>query len=293
MAHGARFLLVFILTIPCLAQETELFEAAREGDLTKLKTLTGNRATVNLRGAHSRTALHEAGANCQLEAFKLLVDAGWDRFARDDEGSTPDMYVLKCPNKDYAAFFFQLLTVPMKPASGAEKNTWSLRAEKNPWSLQSAAAHGQANVVSMILDLGADVNVLGSEGNRALDISCLKGDAAITRILLERGANPSLRNKAGSFPLHDAALSGNKQVIELLLAHGADLNAVDTESASTPLHYAASFGRLEAVKALVQHGADVSLKTAGGLIPIQLAISNNQEEVSTFLRDTGSASSRK
>jgi ankyrin repeat protein len=191
MAHGARFLLVFILTIPCLAQETELFEAAREGDLTKLKTLTGNRATVNLRGAHSRTALHEAGANCQLEAFKLLVDAGWDRFARDDEGSTPDMYVLKCPNKDYAA------------------------------------------------------------------------------------------------------LSGNKQVIELLLAHGADLNAVDTESASTPLHYAASFGRLEAVKALVQHGADVSLKTAGGLIPIQLAISNNQEEVSTFLRDTGSASSRK
>jgi len=38
------------------------------------------------------------------------------------------------------------------------------------------------------------------------------------------------------------------------------------------------------VKTLVQHGADVSLKTAKGQTPLQLAVSNNQDDVAAFLR---------
>jgi ankyrin repeat protein len=116
----------------------------------------------------------------------------------------------------------------------------------------------------------------------------LKGDAASARILLEHGANPNLRNKTGSTPLDDAALSGNKDLIEMLLAHGADLSAQDPESKSAPLHYAASFGRLEAVRILVEHGADVSAKNSKGQTALQLAMSNQQEEVAAFLRSHGS-----
>ena len=157
-------------------------------------------------------------------------------------------------------------------------------SENFPWSLQYAAAHKQVGVVSMLLSMGANPNAVGSEGRRALNVASLKGDAAVARLLLEHGANPNLRDKTGSTPLHDASLNGNKDVIELLLSHGAEINALDGESKSTALHYAASYGRLEAVKTLVAHGADVSLKTAKGQTPLELAVSNNQDDVAAFLR---------
>jgi ankyrin repeat protein len=157
-------------------------------------------------------------------------------------------------------------------------------SEKVPWSLQYAAAHRQTNVVAMLVAMGRDVNELGAEGNRALDISCLNGDAATARFLLEHGANPNLRNKAGSTPLHDAALKGTREVIELLLGHAAEINARDREDGATPLHFAASFGRLDAVKALVEHGADTGLKTGKDSTALQLAAENGFTDVVAFLK---------
>jgi serine/threonine-protein phosphatase 6 regulatory ankyrin repeat subunit A len=278
MSGGARFFAGFLLALVCLAQENELFDAARRGDLAELKTLAGSRANVELRDAHGRTALHEAAANCQLEAYKLLVESGWDILATDDRGSMP-MFAAKCRDTNGKAAF---------PGPFAASNGPAVGSESVPWSLQYATAHKQAGVISMLLNAGANVNSVGSDGNRALDIACLKGDAASARILLEHGANPNLRNKTGSMPLHDAALSGNKELIEMLLARGADLTAQDPESNSTPLHYAASFGRLDAVRLLVEHGADVSAKNSKGQTALQLAISNQQEEVAAFLRSLGS-----
>jgi len=272
--YNCRWVILLAVAIPCLAQQSELFEAARTGDLTKLKSLVGS-SDVTFRGAHGRTALHEAVANCQLEAAKLLVENGWDRQARDDQGKTPLMLGAGCPNGQAA--FLRLLNVP--PGFN----------EKDPWSLQHAAAYRQTSVVSMLVKLGVDVNAPGSEGNRALSISCLKGAAATAKVLLENGANPNLRSKDGYTPLHDAALNGNREVIELLVEHGAEINAVDSESASTPLHYAASFNRLNAVKALVEHGADTNLRTKEGFTALKLATSNGFAEIAAFLRTVSSS----
>ena len=275
MRRGARFLAGFLLALVCLAQETELFDAARQGDLAKLKTLAGSKANVDLRDAQGRTALHEAAANCQIEAYMFMVESGWNVLARDDQGTPPMTLAVKCLDRNAKG---------ASPGPSAVSNVPAAGSENAPWSLQYATAHKQVGVLSMVLNMGANANVPGSEGNRALDIACLKGDAASARILLEHGANPNLRNKTGSTPLHDAALSGNKELIEMLLAHGADLSAQDPESKSTPLHYAASFGRLDAVKALVEHGADMSAKNSKGQTALQLAISNQQEEIAAFLR---------
>jgi ankyrin repeat protein len=284
MRGGARFLAGFLLALLCAGQENDLFDAARRGDLTKLKALAGSKADIKMRDASGRTALHEAAAYCQVEAFRLLLESGSDPVALDNQGSMPMMLASKCPDKARSELF--LLMVPRTPVAAGGNAPGSLQA---PWSLQYATAHKQVGVISMLLNMGIDVNFVGSDGNRALDIACLKGDAASARMLLDHGANPNLRNKSGSTPLHDAALSGNKDVIEMLLAHGADLSAQDLENKSIPLHYAASFGRLEAVKILVEHGSDVSAKNSSGQTALQLAISNDQGEVTAFLRTLGSA----
>lgn len=258
-----------LLLLPALAmQQSDLFDAARRGDLSKLQMLAGDKAAADMRGPHDRTALHEAAANCQFAAAKILIDHGWNRLAVDDEKRLPVNLVSNCPD-NIRTVFYLLLKPPIE--------------EKFPWSLQYAAAHRQANVVAMLIRMGTDVNSVGSEGNRALELSSLHGDAETTRFLLEHGANPNLRSTVGSTPLHDAALTGNKEVLELLLEHGANINATDTESASTPLHYAASFGHLDVVKLLVQKGADVTLKTTQGFTALQLASKNDFSDVAAFL----------
>ena len=221
-----------------------------------------------MRGLHDRTALHEAAANCQFAAAKILVDHGWNRQAIDDQKRPSVNLVSNCPDNVRSAFY--LLLTP-----GVQ--------EKDPWSLQYAAAHRQSNVVALLVQMGTNVNAIGSEGNRALELSCLHGDAATAKFLLEHGANPNLPNKVGSTPLHDAALTGNKEVVELLVEHGANINALDSESASTPLHYAASFGHLDVVKLLVQHGADTTLRSTAGFTALQLATRNDFADVAAFL----------
>jgi ankyrin repeat protein len=270
MLSGLRLVLLPALAIVACAQQSALFEAARFGDLSKLQSLTNDKAAIDLRGPHDRTALHEAVANCHLEAAKFLVDHGWNPQALDDQKKTPLSLAAQCPDNP-SPLFYILLGPKFK--------------EKDPWTLQYAAGHHQANVVAMLVQMGTDVNNVGSEGNRALEISSLSGDAATTSLLLEHGANPNLRNKIGSTPLHDAALTGDKDVVDLLLEHGANLNAIDSESASTPLHYAASFGHLEVVKLLVEHGADVTLKTTQGFTARQLATRNDFADVAAFLGD--------
>ncbi|HWC00118.1 MAG TPA: ankyrin repeat domain-containing protein [Bryobacteraceae bacterium] len=271
------FPLLSVLAGACLAQEPELFEAVRRGDLARIKSLAGDNASLTVRGAHGRTALHEAASACRLEAAEVLVQAGGDLYAADDQGRTPLAGMLQCPNMNRQALGKMLSSRQnvQAPPPGSEKY---------PWSLQSAAAHGQAGLVTTLLGMGVDVNGVSPEGNRALDIACLKGHAPMTRLLLEHGADPRLRNKAGSTPLHDAALSGNQEVVELLIAHRAEIDAIDPESGSTPLHYAASFGRLDAVKTLVRHGANLAAKTGQGQTALELSVHNQHEEVAAFLR---------
>ncbi len=191
-----RLLAGFLIVAGLCSGQTELFEAARAGNLPVLRSLATDKKSVDLRDANGRTALHEAVANCHLEAVQILVDAGWSSTLSDNKNRTPLALASQCP-RDIQAVYQVVLAPPVK--------------ESAPWSLQYAAGRHQASVVSMLLNMRADVNALGSDGNRALDISCLQGDAEVTRLLLEHGADPGLRNKAGGTPLHDAALKGKEK----------------------------------------------------------------------------------
>ena len=57
----------------------------------------------------------------------------------------------------------------------------------------------------------------------ALHIAAQSGNAEIVKLLLEHGAEVDAKNKYGESALHVAARSGNAEIVELLLTHGADL----------------------------------------------------------------------
>jgi ankyrin repeat protein len=66
--------------------------------------------------------------------------------------------------------------------------------------LMQAAAHGDPQMVSLMLSAGADVNATSDgAGRTALMIVCFKGDTDIARQLIERGASWDIRDRSDRF----------------------------------------------------------------------------------------------
>ena len=106
----------------------------------------------------------------------------------------------------------------------------------------SSDANAQRELISLLIDAGADPNALDKSGvaplHRAVRDRCSAGVSA----LIDNGANPLLMNKSGSTPLHlavqntgkshsgsDAAKEEQHRIILLLLEHGAKSSDFDAK----------------------------------------------------------------
>ena len=110
------------------------------------------------------------------------------------------------------------------------------------------------------------------------------GHTAFAGLLLDKGANPDLVDEGGRTALHIAALNGKRvELVKAILAHGANPNARTTRDSprnlnagisfkgATPLFFAASRGNVEVVRALIDGGADPFMKTDDKTGPLQVA----------------------
>lgn len=69
----------------------------------------------------------------------------------------------------------------------------------------------------------------GLGGSTALHISTNKGRTKTVNLVLELGANTEVLCAYKRTPLHYAAMSGRKDIAEILIKAGAKLDAVDEE----------------------------------------------------------------
>lgn len=97
-----------------------------------------------------------------------------------------------------------------------------------------AAANGQEDAVRLLLDKGANVNLLGEKsGQTPLFRALKKGHGSVTALLLEKGADPTLPSQLPGqpllTPLRWAVNHGDEATVKLLLDHGAaiDMNPMD------------------------------------------------------------------
>ena len=106
--------------------------------------------------------------------------------------------------------------------------------------------------------------------------------------LIQRGAELESRDIDGYTALMYAANGGQLRTLELLLDAGADVNARDNEK-STPIMFAAQHGHAEIVRALAEHGADLDARGDHGLTALGFARQNGHEEVARVLEEAGAA----
>ncbi|KAJ4859640.1 ankyrin repeats (3 copies) domain-containing protein [Trichoderma breve] len=135
--------------------------------------------------------------------------------------------------------------------------------EKHGDVLQIAVSKGDAVMVNLLLDRGADIDAQrwGSALQTAVEYGCLD----ILKLLVRRGANingPS--NEKGSV-LSTAIQYDDLECFQFLLDSGADINMLGTaEGARTALCEAARYKCRKQFELLLRGGADVNIGGEGG-----------------------------
>lgn len=181
--------------------------------------------------------------------------------------------------------------------------------------LHKACMRGNKELVSLLLDKGADIQAICYEGSTPLFLATMCSPFSdVIETLLSRGAKTNVLTKDGGTMLHAAASggnmntvklfleekkmdiharryegatvlldavqhSGNKTLIEYLISKGADINAVDNQGANV-MHKAT-----EAVKFLLEekHVKDINQAKAGGETIVHQAARSGQVDFLEFL----------
>jgi ankyrin repeat protein len=151
--------------------------------------------------------------------------------------------------------------------------------------LHIAADRGHKEVVALLIDKGADVNMKEEDGTTPLDYAegeiadLLRKHGGKTKKELEGGepvaeaAKPEPPTaKAPDIDIHFAAMFGNLEAVKQYITAGADVNAIDDDEGMTPLILAAANGHKEIVVLLITEGADVNAKDKYGRTPLLMAV---------------------
>jgi len=109
-------------------------------------------------------------------------------------------------------------------------------------------------VIKQHIDAGTNINDypipkgLPFEGAEPLTLAVLKGNAEIVQLLLDNGADIEIKakDKNGATPLHYAAFFLHEEMASLLIKSGADVNSIDANGV-TPLD-SATYTKLTVMK---------------------------------------------
>ncbi|NXN65623.1 PP16A phosphatase, partial [Himantopus himantopus] len=95
--------------------------------------------------------------------------------------------------------------------------------------LLEAASRNDAEEVRQFLQSGISPDLCNEDGLTALHQCCIDGYGEVVTVLLEAGADVNARDSELWTPLHAAATCGHLRLLQLLIQRGADLLAVNSD----------------------------------------------------------------
>jgi ankyrin repeat protein len=267
--------------------ETPLMMAAAFGSPEAVRLLLTHGADARAASSSGVTALHWAAAS--PAKVRLLLEAAVDVNALSQIGRTP---LIVASSASGSAEAVRLLL-----AKGAKVN---VADDIGITPLSAASIVDDGDVVKLLLASKADVNMRATTGQAATPLmgAATNGNLDVVSTLLDGGANPNtvsgdsaatVKNGPIQFgrvtALHFAVLSGNPKVVRRLLAAGATVDAADIRG-MTPLMLAIATDRPEpsVVRMLVDAGANPTARSKANETAIDWARKFNHPGVLTALK---------
>ncbi|KAK2507508.1 hypothetical protein MC885_015618 [Smutsia gigantea] len=153
-------------------------------------------------------------------------------------------------------------------------------------ALHHAALGGSLELIALLLEAQATVDIKDSNGMRPLHYAAWQGRLEPVRLLLRASAAVNAASLDGQIPLHLAAQYGHYEVSEMLLQHQSNPCLVN-KAKKTPLDLACEFGRLRVAQLLLNSHLCVALLEGEAkdpcdpnyTTPLHLAAKNGHREV--------------
>jgi ankyrin repeat protein len=123
-------------------------------------------------------------------------------------------------------------------------------------------------------------------GNTPLIQACLHNNYKMVKLLIEHGADVNIMNLDGNTPLMEACIHNNYKMVKLLIEHGVDVNAKD-KCQETALMRACKHRNYKSVKFLIKNGANIKTTNHLGETPLGVACFRGNSKIAKLLLDNG------
>lgn len=265
-------LMVVASQLVAATEDIALIDAVKAGHSDAIRTAIAERGdVVNASEGDGTTALHWASFLGNVEAAELLIAAGADVNRVNALGVTA--LHLAGVNGD-GAMVQRLLE------AGADPNSALPSGES---ALMTAARTGAGAAVEALLDGGADPDAIeDNRGQTALMWAAAQGGHPdVVSLLIERGADVNARSHVRR------VLVNRSDGFNNALRAESPRTAIVEMGGYTALLFAARNGHLDSARKLVAGGADPNDKAADGTTALLVAIHSGQPMVASWLLETG------
>ena len=270
---------------------------AKTAEVARRLATTDN-VRINTEDYEGRSALHYAVLLQRLWVVKALLEAGIDQNMEDDYGRTASFY-----SQNYNAARWMLKYGPETEATssdhldntglfhmawlgdlegtqffidqGADVNARNSKAET---ALTEASRHGNTEIVKLLLQNGANVEVAMTEhGWTPLCNAVRDNRLEVVRILLDHGANKHAKLKSGCDAVAEACHRGHHAIARLLIERGARLESLNHYH-RTPLLEASRRNDGDWTRWLLQRGARTEVRDSQGRSPVWHAANGGHDK---------------
>jgi ankyrin repeat protein len=192
----------------------QLITASEKGDVQAVKSLLEKGVYIHAQDGQGRCALVAAAYKNNLEIVDLLIEAGADVNMKDD--TLQSAYLISTSDG-----FTELLKKTLK--AGADVYCTD---SYNGTGLIRAADRGHVDIIKELLKTDIRVNHINKIGWTALHEAIILGDGGkrhteVVRLLVDAGADVNLPDKDGVAPLTHAKNKNFADIIKILENSGA------------------------------------------------------------------------
>ena len=272
------------------ALESHYVQPDRQPEVVSL--LLDHGADVNLQDSTGETVLARAAAKALSGTVKVILDHKPHIDTRNGAGDTALTLAAAAD------------TIVRLPERWVEKAAFLQFAADR----KTAAVEKNLEVIKLLLNHGASVDLKNKAGDTALTLAAAEGKLDAVKLLLEHGADINTSNGAGDTALTLAAASRRREylggncgdeellmpatvernlsLIKLLLNHGASVD-LKNKAGDTALTLAAAKVKLDAVKLLLNHGAKIHATNDAGDTALTIAAATGKLDVVKLLLNHG------